>query len=266
MITLEGDSSADAGSCGSDEAAGTLIIHDPSSFRTTEYLLESIGKDTRRSVLWVWWLFRMRRLLSLINFSLRAMSAPSLSASKLLVQTSPWSQAATLIAEDLPSRYPHHPVTAQVQASQALLEGKTAKALVGYQKLTSDYPNAAFVRSNVLAIRAMQNTAVMREVLSAVVEHGALPGVQSQHEWQYPPAAYVSEYAVLLMASSETHNKARSLLHSLIRRQPSYGQAWHILGDLLWQDTILMPPYLLTAMAPALSKIMNTMLQRFATC
>ncbi len=239
VITLEGDSSAHAvAAVGLDEAAGTLIIHDPSSFRTTEYLLESIGKGhsplgplgmvvvPHKKAAFV------DQLLPEGDVGPFALSQQHSRARFLY-----GPQAAAPIAEDLASRYPHHPVTAQVQASQALLEGQTAKALVGYQKLASDYPNAAFVRSNLLAsCRAMQNTAVMREVLSAVVERGALPGVQSQQEWQYPPAAYVSEYADLLMASSETHNKARSLLYSLIRRQPSYGAAWHILGDLLWQE------------------------------
>src|SRR5438045_8883858 len=31
--------------CSSDLAAGTLIVHDPSTLRTTEYRLESIGKE-----------------------------------------------------------------------------------------------------------------------------------------------------------------------------------------------------------------------------
>ncbi len=239
VITLEGDSSAHAvAAVGLDEAAGTLIIHDPQSFRTTEYLLESIGKGhSPLGPLGTVVVPHEKAAFvdQLLPEDDAGPSALSQQHSRARFLYGP--QAAALIAEDLASRYPHHPVTAQVQASQALLEGKTAKALVGYQKLASDYPNAAFVRSNLLAsCRAMQNTAVMRDVLSAVVERGALPGVQSQQEWQYPPAAYVSEYADLLMASSETRNKARSLLHSLIRRQPSYGPAWHILGDLLWEE------------------------------
>jgi len=46
VVTLEADASAHAVAVvGLDEAAGTLIIHDPSALRTTEYLLESIGKN-----------------------------------------------------------------------------------------------------------------------------------------------------------------------------------------------------------------------------
>lgn len=239
VITLEGDSSAHAvAAVGLDEAAGTLIIHDPESFRTTEYLLESIGKGhsplgplgtvvvSHEKAAFV------DQLLSQANVGPLTLNQQYSRARSLY-----GPPAAALIAEDLAVRYPHHPVTVLVQANQALLEGQTAKALVGFQKLASDYPNAAFVRSNLLAsCRALQNTALMREVIAAVVERGALPGVQSQQEWQYPPAAYVSEYADLLMVSGETRSKARSLLNSLIRRQPSYGPAWHILGDLLWQE------------------------------
>ena len=239
VITLEGDSSAHAvAAVGLDEAAGTLIIHDPGSFRTTEYLLESIGTGhaplgplgmvvvSHEKVAFV------DQLLPQADVG-PMMLQQQYSRARFLYGP----QAASRIAEDLTVRYPHHPVTMLVQASQALLEGQTAKALVGFQKLASDYPNAASVRSDLLAsCRALQNTALMRDVIAAVVESGVLPGVQSQHEWRYPPAAYVSEYADLLMASNETGNKARSLLHTQIRRQPSYGPAWHILGDLLWRE------------------------------
>src|SRR2546430_15625900 len=44
IMTLEGDASAHAVAVvGIDEAAGTLIVHDPQSFRTSEYLSEYIG-------------------------------------------------------------------------------------------------------------------------------------------------------------------------------------------------------------------------------
>ncbi|MCU1332012.1 MAG: hypothetical protein JWM08_1004 [Candidatus Angelobacter sp.] len=239
VITLEGDSSAHAvAAVGLDEAARTLIIHDPGSFRTTEYLLESIGTGHAPLGPLGMVVVPHEKVASVDQLLPQADVGPLMlqqqySRARFLYGP----QAASRIAEDLTARFPHHPVTVLVQASQALLEGQTAKALVGFQKLASDYPNAAFVRSDLLAsCRALQNTALMREIIAAVVESGALPGVQSQQEWRYPPVAYVSEYADLLMASNETGNKARSLLHSQIRRQPSYGPAWHILGDLLWRE------------------------------
>ena len=239
VITLEGDSNAHAvAAVGLDEAAGTLIIHDPNSFRTTEYLLESIGKG--HSPLGpVGMVVVPQEKVALVDQCLiQADVGPhTLKAQHTRAKVLYGPQAAAVIAEDLAVRYPDHPVTLLVQASQALLDGQTAKALVGFQKLASEYPNAPFVRSDLLAsCRALQNSALMREILAGVVDRGALPGVQSEQEWSYPPAAYVCEYADFLMASNETRSKARSLLHSQIRRQPSYGPAWHILGDLLWQE------------------------------
>ena len=45
-MILEADASAHAvAAVGLDQAAGTLIVHDPQMLRATEYLLEGIGKN-----------------------------------------------------------------------------------------------------------------------------------------------------------------------------------------------------------------------------
>lgn len=239
VITLEGDSSAHAvAAVGLDEAAGTLIIHDPQSFRTTEYLLESMGKGQAPLGPLGTVVVPPERA-ALVDQLLPADNAETIRLEqahrreKLLHGP----VAARAVLADLTERYPDHPVTRYLQAIQELNEGQTGRALAGFQTLAVEYPNAAFVRSNLLAsCRSLQNTAVMRGVLADVVERGRLPGVQSQQDWVQPPASYVSEYADLLRYSGETRRKARTLLHTLIRHQPSYGPAWHILADLLWHE------------------------------
>jgi predicted Zn-dependent protease len=256
-ITLEGDSSAHAvAAVGLDEAAGTLIIHDPQSFRSTEYLLESIGKGhiplgpQGMVVVPSEKVFLVDQLLPADNTGPITLEQAHRRASFLH-----GSAAARHILEALIARYPAHPVTHLMQAVQELNEGQTGKALAGFQQLAVAYPNAAFVRSNLLAsCRSLQNTALMRGVLADVVERGILPGVQSQQEWLYPPANYASEYADLLRDSSETLNQARSMLHSVIRQQPSYGPAWHILADLLWHERDLDGALLAYRIASCLSE------------
>jgi predicted Zn-dependent protease len=257
VITLEGDSSAHAvAAVGLDEAAGTIIIHDPGSFRSTEYLLESIAKGlaplgplgmlavpAEKVAL-------VDQLLPNDNTETKALEQAHRRASFLH-----GSIVASHVVEDLMARYPAHPVTHLMQAVQQLSEGQTGKALAGFQQLAVAYPNSAFVRSNLLAsCRSLQNTALMRGVLADVVERGILPGVQSQQEWLYPPADYASEYADLLRDSGETRNKARSMLHSLIRQQPYYGPSWHILADLLWHERDLDGALLAYRIASCLSE------------
>jgi tetratricopeptide (TPR) repeat protein len=239
VMTLEGDFSAHAvAAVGLDEAAGTLIIHDPESFRSTEYLLESIGQGQTP----------LGPLGTVIvppeKATLVDQLLPAENTATIALQQSyrrelflHGTTAGGLILERAIARYPRHPVTQSMQAFQELEEGQTGKALARYQQLAVASPNAAYVRSNLLATcRSMQNTALMRGILADVVERGVLPGVESQQVWTYPPPNYAIEYADLLRNSDETLDKARSIIHSVIRRQPSYGPAWHVLADLLWHQ------------------------------
>jgi predicted Zn-dependent protease len=73
-------------------------------------------------------------------------------------------------------------------------------------------------------------------VLANVVYSGRLPGIQSDQEWRYPPAGYVSEYADLLRLSAASRQESRRLLNSVLKRERTSALAWHVLGDLLWHQ------------------------------
>jgi predicted Zn-dependent protease len=237
VMTLEWDFSAHAvAAVGLDEAAGTLIIHDPESFRSTEYLLESIGQG--QSPLGpLGTVIVPPEKAALVDQLLPAENTTTMSLQQSYRRETflHGVTAARSILELAITHYPVHPLTQSMQAHQDLEEGQTGKALAHYQQLAVAYPNAAYVRSNLLAsCRSMQNTALMRAILADVVERGVLPGVESQKVWTYPPPNYAIEYADLLRGSDETLGEARSIIHTVIRRQPSYGPAWHVLADLLW--------------------------------
>ena len=239
VMTLEADASAHAVAVvGLDEAAGTLIIHDPQEFRTTEYLLASIGKDETPLG---------PRGMAIVPQEKAALLDELLPQAEVEAATAAEShrQAVILrgnvasrgIVAKLAERQSSHPITRMLKAVQAFQDGQVGLALVEFQELLRTYPGSAFVRARLLSCcRSLGDSALMRTTLASVVESGMLPGIQSQQNWLCPPSVYVSEYADLLRVSTEALDQARSLLHGVIRRESSCAQAWHILGDLLWEE------------------------------
>ena len=239
VVTLEGDANAHAVAVlGLDEAAGTLIIHDPSTLRTTEYLLESIGKGEA-------------------PLSPRGMAVVPPDKAELLDQLLPKADAeaaaarmahqraillgrpatAREVVKKLVERLPAHPITKLMKGMQAVEDGRVGTALVEFQELLKEFPGSAFVRARLLGCcRSLGDSALMRRTLASVVERGILPGIQSQQAWLYPPSTYVGEYADYLRASAETRERARTLLYGVITIESSCAQAWHVLGDLLWEE------------------------------
>lgn len=239
VITLENDGSAHAVAVvGLDEAAGTILVHDPGNFRSNEYLLEYLAK-------------------SQAPLAPRAMVAVTPDRTQLLDQLLPPDDVATISAREahrkaefmqgpeaareivarIGSAYPFHPNTQLLQALQDHSDGKAGSALAQFQALLERFPAAAYVRANLLACcRSLRNTSLMRKVLADVVERGILPGVESQQQWRYPPPDYVSEYADLLRQSGATITSAKVLLLKLLARAAFCASAWHDLADLLWKE------------------------------
>lgn len=239
VVTLEGDATAHAVAVvGLDEAAGTLIVHDPAGFRTTEYLLESMGRELAplgpKGTVAV-----PREKAALLDQLLPAVDVETMTATEDYgkANTLKGRSAANQVIAELESPHPSHPITKLLKALGALDDGRMGQAMIDFQELLRVYPSSALVRAHLLSsCRYLRNTALMRETLASVVERGMLPGIQSQQKWLYPPAAYMAEYADLLRTSAETREKAAKLLHSVIRLDPRCPDAWHILGDLLWDQ------------------------------
>lgn len=239
VMTLEAEASAHAVAVvGLDEAAGTLIIHDPNTIRTSEYLLSSFGTGEAplgprgMAVVPPRLVERLDQLLPQEDVDVMTARAEHLRS-----LSRKGAGAGREIVEQLAIRRPHHPVTKLLEALQAEEDGRVGAALVGFQELTNQFPGSAFARARLLTCcRSLGDTALMRKTLARVVERGVLPGIQSQQNWRYPPGAYVSEYADLLRASAETRAQAATLLAGVIGRERTLAQAWHILGDLLWDE------------------------------
>jgi len=240
VMTLEADASAHAvAAVGLDEAAGTLIVHDPSMLRASEYLLESIGMNEvpigPRGMATV-----PREKAALLDELLPRDDAEAVAARAAHHRAVQLANpvAARNVVNHLIARLPTHPITRLLIAMQAVEDGRVGVALVEFQNLLKLFPGSAFVRSRILSCcRSLGDTALMRRTLASVVEQGVLPGIQSRQDWLHPPSAYVSGYADLLRMSAETRERALSLLHSVIQREGSSAQAWHVLADLLWDES-----------------------------
>ena len=239
VLTLERDDNSHAvAAVGLDEAAGTLIIHDPTAYRSAEYLLDGFAKY--RDPLGIRGMAvvpapQTHLLDALLPETSVVMMAAAQDQQKALALFGP--SASRAIVEDVEQKLPSDPGTLLLRSIQAAEDGHTGEALLSFQRMLNEYPNSAQLRFRLLACcRSRGNTALMRETLEAVVERGILPGVQSQQDWLFPPARYAAEYADLLSVSAETRPDARVLLNGLIRRQPHSAEGWHVFGDLHWKQ------------------------------
>ena len=238
VISWESDDAGHAVACiGLDERAGTLLIHDPQSFRTTEYLF-SVFKRVQ-GPLGVKGMAIVSPSDSSLLDSLMPSDAPVMEAAqehrRLLTTQGPSS--ARVVVSELQKQFPTHPGTSYLNAAQLIEEGHVGEALQQLLALVERFPASPALRIGITwASRALGNTALLRQTLAEIVETGVLPGTQSQQDWDHPPDRYVYEYADLLRLSAETRCQGKLLLHSLLRRHPMSAGAWHVLADLLWQE------------------------------
>ena len=220
---------------GIDHAAGIALAHDPSSFRTSEYLLTVL--DESRGPLGVLGMVavtsdRVSELDQLLPTDADVVEA-SQAHQKAMTLYGP--SAAQRVVAELTERFPSHPGTQYLQALQDLEEGRAGRALTSFRELMGRYPNAPRVRLHLMgACRAIGNTALLRQTLQVIVEMGVVPGVESHGDWIRPHPRYTCDYADILRASSETRRYAEALLRSALRTDWSSAYAWHVLADLRW--------------------------------
>jgi predicted Zn-dependent protease len=238
VLTLLGESDAHAvAAVGLDEAAGTLIVHDPRSFRTTSYLVDWIGRGEAPLGPMGMAIVppeKAELLDSLLPNDAEVIEGGLLCQDEL---NRKGPSAARSIVNDLEKRFLQHPGTRLLTSIVAQEEGKTREARFELQKLLAEFPTSAIVRRRFIDVcRASGNTAMMRSTLESIVDAGVMPGIQSGQRWLYPPSCYVAEYADLLSDSAATKRRAQTMLYVTVRRDPGYAPAWHVLANLLWTD------------------------------
>src|SRR5215831_13585484 len=238
VLTLLGDSEGHAiAAVGIDEAARTLIVHDPRSFRTTSYLFDWIGRGEAPlgpSGMVIVPPEKAELLDSLLPKDAQVIEAGLLCQDEF---HSKGAGVARALVNDLEKRFTQHPGTRLVTSIVAQEEGKTGAARAELGKLLVEFPTSTMVRRRFIDVcRASGNTAVMRSTLESIVEAGVMPGIQSEQRWIYPPSCYIAEYAGLLSDVAATKRRAQAMLHGAVRRDPAYAPAWHVLANLFWND------------------------------
>jgi predicted Zn-dependent protease len=222
---------------GFDEPAGTLIAHDPSSFRNVDYLLSTFTE--RYSPLGV-------PAMAVVPMQLAAVLDRILPADSEVVEAARDHEKALAlygpskartIVDHLESRFPDHPGTHYLRAIQNLEDGRIGKALRSFRTLLGAFPSSPAVRVRMMmACRSLGDTALLRSTLESIVDTGKVPGFDSQTSWTTPHYRYISDYADLLRFSSETRSKADSLLRYALRHHGHSAAAWHVLADLRWEQ------------------------------
>jgi len=220
---------------GIDHAAGIVLVHDPVSFRSAEYLLRVF--DAGASPLGVLSMAAVRAERAHELDAILPREAELVEAGqehqKALALYGP--SAAQRVVAEIAGRFPDHAGTEYLHAVQDIEEGRMGQALACLRRLFDRYPNAPTVRLRLMhACRAMGDSALLRQTLKSIVERGAVPGVEAQSEWIRPHPRYVCEYADILRSSSETRQAATAMVRSVLDRNWASANAWHVLADVRW--------------------------------
>ena len=236
VICLVSDESAHAVTAiGLDESAETLLVHDPSSFRICEYLLASL-EETHGPVEPLGMAMVPDKQAQLLDDLLPQANVEIATGSQNQQKELELKgvSAARRVVDALAMKYPDDPTVHFLEAVQGSVEGRSGEALIGFRKSLGIFPYSPVVRRRLLgAAKMMGNSALSKKILENVVKGELLPGVESQQNWRHPPPSYICAYADLLRTSATTRNKAKLLLGTVLVRNPTTADAWHVLGDLL---------------------------------
>jgi tetratricopeptide (TPR) repeat protein len=220
---------------GIDHAAGTVIAHDPTSFRSTEYLLSAFTEDYGPlgiPAMAAVPASRAAALDAILPPEAGLMDAAEAQRRALWING---PAAARTVVNEIEAQFPDHPGTRYLRAIQDLEDGRVGRALGGFRGLLEKFSHSPVVRSRLMsACRSLGHTALLRETLRSVLETGKVPGMESGSDWVTPHARYFGEYADLLRFSAETRAQAESLLRSVLRKDWRSASAWHVLADLRW--------------------------------
>ncbi|HEX5283886.1 MAG TPA: tetratricopeptide repeat protein [Bryocella sp.] len=220
---------------GIDHAAGTVIVHDPSAFRSTEYLLSAFTPD--HGPLGVLAMATVSKTHAEILDSILPAEAEVVEAAEAQRRAHSINGPASArpIVDAIEKRFPDHPGTLYLRALQNLEDGRVGRSLGDFRKLMEMFPKSPAVRERLMAsCRSLGDTALLRETLKSVIETGKVPGVNSQNEWATPHQRYFYDYADLLRFSAETQAKSESLLRKTLTNNSRSSGAWHVLADLRW--------------------------------
>lgn len=221
---------------GIDEAADTLLIHDPSSIRVAEVLLEDIklyeGPFGPQCIALVPE-DRVSDLTATVPEQDRLPFRAYLDFIEHLRVGDVDGAAATLRA--LVRRFPDHPFTLRMEAVQNALTSRLPDAVETLESLLSEHPANLHIRLDLItALHRARNTRRQTEVYHDLMRRGTWGTYEATRSRRDP--VYVARYADMLGLTRAGLAKAAGLLRITLRRAPYEAELWHNLGDVLWRQ------------------------------
>jgi len=234
VLVLETESTSHAVAViGTDTAAGTLILHDPSFPRMGHYLLDDLVEKGQplgpEGLVFV----RPDDEEKLACIPESAHEPMSLSIRYGAETRTSGYTAASRVLDEFSEKYPDHPIERFCTAQHLSGTGRTTEALDILEKLAEGNPRCIrATRSMMTTIAESDDVARLREALEEAVTRRALPGINMRGTWQHPPTYYVCRYADLLKLSADTLPRAKQLIARALRCSPYDGFAYHVCGDI----------------------------------
>ena len=232
LSTKQPGSSHATAAIGLDEAAGVLMIHDPSSQGWVRALVDRIDEEERPfgpEGLALVPRDRAEQLNIIPDHASRPAEA-YVEYTKAIETKGP--RSAEGIVQGLAQRYPDHPLTRRLDALYRAATGELYSAIQIQEALLAEYPNSIVLRAEFLwSLHRTADRARIRTVLADIVHRGRIRGNQLDIAWRYPPAIYAAQYADYLGVTAEGFPTAERLIWKAVRYEPQSAVAYHTLAD-----------------------------------
>lgn len=218
---------------GLDEPAGILIYHDPSSERMGRVLVDRIAEQ-EAPLGPLAMAFVPGDRASLLE------DIPTSDAEIAEFCCRYWQAVATgelmgagAVLDEMAHSYTGTTAVRALRASWQTLAGDVLAGVAELERLVGENPASLVLHRLLLnAVNRTRHVARIRQVMSEIVLRGRLPGIRQDEPWRYPPAPCVCQYADMISQAQEGAPEAQKRLYDLLRRMPTYAQAFHVLGDI----------------------------------
>jgi predicted Zn-dependent protease len=234
IISLYGESISHAVVIyGYNNLTGTTLIHDPSSVRCSHYFTTGLFEQEAPMG---------PKALIVVPSEEKAIfdELPQVAMDVMNARMSFWEaymhqgvEGLSQLHGEVFEKYPTHPISRMIQAYFLLQKGSMKEAVEKFRLLVEDYPISKEIRcAYIYALERVSNNTMLLEVLDSLVNHGRLPSIKTEEQWQSLGLSYVCQYADLLNKSAKTRLEAVRKLREILRKTSQSAEVYHSLADI----------------------------------
>ncbi|MCB9649858.1 MAG: C39 family peptidase [Deltaproteobacteria bacterium] len=219
---------------GLDEAAGTLLLHDPGVDFMREMLLSRVdqGDAPVGPAALIIAPAALEPKLAALDLTSED-EARAMQAFVKALDTGGTDQARA-VQTGLAAKAPGSAPSRYLEALVAFLAAKQGRAIELLQGLLQQHPHCIPVKRMLLdAITARRDPAALRAFLEAVLSERQLPGLEGSQGWLHPEAGIYTRLADSLRHYRPQVGRAETLLQKALLWAPEDAAAYHVLADLL---------------------------------